>query len=153
MLTALLVQGTCGGYDGAGDCPHTLSLASQPLSRKHNQGRRLHHQVTIDDLFWAPLSNTGCVAPRGAIKKLFFLLSVKRGEGVCRPNQKIFIRKYSDFFDQRGGGSHPIQKGFIRFFGIICQKMGVLYKKNGSFLTIFRRKGGGSGPSQKILIR
>ena len=27
--------------------------------------------------------------------------------------------------------------------------MGVLYKKTGSFLTIFRRKGGGSGPKQK----
>ena len=27
-----------------------------------------------------------------------------------------------------GGGSHPIQKVFFRFFGIICQKMGILYK-------------------------
>ena len=51
------------------------------------------------------------------------------GAGGSQPIQKILIRKYSDFFDQREG-SHPIQKGFIRFFGIICQKMGVLYKKN-----------------------
>ena len=74
-----------------------------------------------------------CDLLRGAIKKntVFFLLSVKRG-----------------------GGSRPIQKVFIRFFGIICQKkMGVLYKKTGSFFTIIRRKGGGSRPSQKILIR
>ena len=75
---------------------------------------------------------------RGAIKNWFFLLSVKRGGGaLANPNypyQKI----------PKGGESHPIQKGFIRFFGIICQKMGVLYKKKtGSFLTIFRRKGGG----------
>ena len=40
----------------------------------------------------------------------------QKGAGGSRPNQKIFIRKYSDFFDQRGRGSHPIQKGFIRFF-------------------------------------
>ena len=52
-------------------------------------------------------------------------------------------------FGQRVGGSHPIQKGFIRFFGIICQKMGVLYKITGSFFTIFRQKEGGSGPSKK----
>ena len=31
--------------------------------------------------------------------------------------------------------------------------MGVLHKKTGSFLTIFRRKGGGSGLSQKNLYQ
>ena len=86
---------------------------------------------------------------RGGVKKTVFFTFGQKGGGGSRPIQKILIRKYSDFFDQRGGGSHPIQKGFIRFFGIICQKWGFYIKKTGSFLTIFRRKGGGSGPSQK----
>ena len=51
----------------------------------------------------------------------------------------------------RGGGSRPIQKGFIRFFGIICQKKwGFLYKETRSFFYHFspkRRRE--SGPSKK----
>ena len=38
-----------------------------------------------------------------ASKKLFFFTFGQKG-GRSRPIQKIFIRKYSDFFDQRGGG-------------------------------------------------
>ena len=51
-------------------------------------------------------SKNHLLAPvRGGIKKtVFFLLPVKRGGS--RPKQKKVIRKYSDFFDQRGG-SHP----------------------------------------------
>ena len=51
----------------------------------------------------------------------------------------------------RGGGPRPIQKGFIRFFGIICQKKwGFLYKETRSFFYHFspkRRRE--SGPSKK----
>ena len=42
----------------------------------------------------------------------------------------------------RGGGSRPIQKGFIRFFGIICQKNGGFYIKKlvFFFLPFFAEK-------------
>ena len=64
------------------------------------------------------------------------------------PYQKIL-----QFFLPKGEGSHPIQKSFIRFFGIICQKLGVFSNETGSFLTIFCQKGGGLGLVKKILIR
>ena len=69
---------------------------------------------------------------RGGIKKLFFFTSCKKGGG-SRPKQKKGSRKYSDFFDQRGGGSHSIQKGFIRKNGIFWHnlpKKGGFYIKN-----------------------
>ena len=54
----------------------------------------------------------------------------QKGAGGLGQIKKYLSENNQIFFDQRGG-SHPIQKGFIRFFGIICQKMGVLYiKKN-----------------------
>ena len=38
----------------------------------------------------------------------------------------------------RGGGSRPIQMGFIRSFGILCQKKwGFLYKETRSFFLPF----------------
>ena len=61
---------------------------------------------------------------RGGIKKMFFFTSAQKRGGLGQSRKKV-IRKYSDFFDQRGG-SHPIQKGFIRFFGIVCQNIGGL---------------------------
>ena len=61
-------------------------------------------------------------------KKLFFLLSVKRG-GVSS-NQKNPYQEILRFFGPKGGGVSSNSKGFYQiFFGIICQNMGVLYKK------------------------
>ena len=65
----------------------------------------------------------------------FFWLFVKRGAGGSRPIQKILIRKYSDFFDQGGGGltqSKRVLSEKLRFFGIIYQKRRG-FKKNGIF--------------------
>ena len=47
---------------------------------------------------------------KGGIKNFFFSFGQKGGGS--RLIQKILIRKYSDFFDQGGGGAPPIQKGF-----------------------------------------
>ena len=43
-----MLQGACGGYDRPGDRPHTLPMASQPLSGKHHQGCWVYNQVTIN---------------------------------------------------------------------------------------------------------
>ena len=58
------------------------------------------------------LFQTGNV--RGGIKKknCFFFTFRQKGGG-SRPILKILIRKYSDFFDQRGGVS-PNPKGFYQ---------------------------------------
>ena len=53
-----------------------------------------------------------------------------------------------------GGGSHPIQKGFIRkteIFGIIYQKRGVLYKKPVFFDHFSPKRGGVWAESKKSL--
>ena len=60
---------------------------------------------------------------------MFFLLSVKRGVGGLGQSKKFLSGNTRIFF------TYP--KGFIRLFGIICQKKWGFYIKNGVFLTIF----------------
>ena len=63
---------------------------------------------------------------RGGINKknwYFFTFGQKGGRGVSA-KAKLSYQKILRFFLTKGGGSHPIQKGFIRFFGIICPKNG-----------------------------
>ena len=64
--------------------------------------------------WWGRIS--GIMGHNGRHKKtVFFYFRSKGRRGGSRPNQKIFIRKYSDFFDQRGGVS-PNPKGFYQIF-------------------------------------
>ena len=86
-------------------------------------------------------------------KNWFFFFFRQKGGGGVSDNPKNPYQKILRLFWPKRGGSHPIQKGFIRFFGIICQKMGVLYKKLVVFWPFFAEKGGGLGRVKKILIR
>ena len=72
---------------------------------------------------------------------MFFLLSVKRGVGGLGQSKK-FLSENTLIFLTKGGWSHPIQKGSIRFVGISYQKLG-FYIKNWLFLTNFSPKRGG----------
>ena len=78
---------------------------------------------------------------KGRRKKMFFLLSVKRGVGGLGQSKK-FLSENTLIFLTKGGWSHPIQKGSIRFVGISYQKLG-FYIKNWLFLTNFSPKRGG----------
>ena len=54
-------------------------------------------------------STSWSVPLRGGIKNVFFYFRSKRGGG-SRPIQKILIRKYSNFFDQRGSMTNTSEK-------------------------------------------
>ena len=82
----------------------------------------------------------------GRQKNCFFLLLVKKGGGGLGQSKKP-LSENTQIFLTKEGGSHLIQKRFIRFFGTICQKWGFHIKKLAVFFfTIFGRKGG-AGPS------
>ena len=80
------------------------------------------------------------LTPRGIIKKLYFFGENPKGEGGVSPNPKFLLtektQNFLDFFAKRGGGSHPIQKGFIRkneIFGHILPKGGDFVGKKNFF--------------------
>ena len=78
--------------------------------------------------------------PKGSHKKtVFFYFRSKGGRGDLGQSKKSLSENTQIFLTKGEGGSHPIQKGFIRFFGHNLPKMGVSYEKTGSF---FWSKGG-----------
>ncbi len=86
------------------------------------------------------------IGVRGAIKKYCFFYFRSKGGGGLGQFKKS-LSENTQIFLTKGGGSHPIQKGFIRFFGIICQKNGGLIlkkslsEKTGIFFDYFAEKG------------
>ena len=89
-------------------------------------------------------------------KYWFFMTILRKGGGGVSENPKFPYQKKLRFFWHKGGGSHPIQNGFIRkneIFWHILPKRGDFIRKNWEFFVIFRQKGGGSRPIRKILIR
>ena len=101
-------------------------------------------------------------AIRGAIKRkktgFFWTLSEMGGRG-SRRIQNFLNRKNSDFFGlfgRKGGGSHPIQKGFSRKLGKISKKshfFWIFCRKLEFFWTFFRNGGGGLAQSKIFLNR
>ena len=102
---------------------------------------------------------------RGGIilKKLVFFGENPKGGGGGLAESKISVnrKKLRIFwiFCQKGGGSHPIQKGFIRkteIFWHNLPKKGGFIKKTGIFLTISAKRGGVSAnpknPYHKRLV-
>ena len=96
----------------------------------------------------------------GSKKKYwFFLTFCQKGGGGVSANPKNPYQKILRFFLTKGGGSHPIQKGFIRkteIFWHNLPKKGGFIKKMGFFLTILPKRGGVSAnpknPYQKKLV-
>ena len=80
---------------------------------------------------------------RGGIKNCFFYFQLEKGRVSANPKNP-----YQNFLTKGGAGSHQIQKGSSKFFGIICQKKGG-YIKNWKFFYHFSLKRGGSMPSKK----
>ena len=108
--------------------------------------------------------NSCCV--RGGIKTVFFTFGQK--EGGFRPIQKILIRKYSDFFDQRGlyqifwhslpkNGGFIIKKNCPFFFYYFSPKRGrgvwAESKKSLSEKTEVVKKGGEGGLSFLLKVK
>jgi len=93
---------------------------------------------------------------RGGVKKnaVFFYFLSKGGRGGLGQSKKS-LSENTQIFLTKGGGSHPIQKGFIRkteIFWHNLPKKGGFIKKTGIFLNISVKRGG-SRPIHKILIR
>ena len=98
---------------------------------------------------------------RGAVKKkilVFFDFLSKGGRGGLGQSKKS-LSENTQIFLTKGGGSHPIQKGFIRkteIFWHNLPKKGGFIKKTGIFLTISAKRGGVSAnpknPYQKKLV-
>ena len=87
-------------------------------------------------------------------KTVFFYFLSKGGRGGLGQSKKSLSENTQIFFDQ-GGGSHPIQKGFIRkteIFWHNLPKKGAFIKKKLVFFDYFGEKGGGSRPIQKISV-
>ena len=99
----------------------------------------------------------------------FFRISSERGGGLAESKISLAEKTeiFLDFFAERGGGSHPIQKGFSRkkwvlaekteIFWIFCPKGGGVspnpkgfYQKKLRFFRIFSPKGGGVWPNPKF---
>ena len=82
----------------------------------------------------------------------------RKGGGGSRRIQNFLNRKNSDFFGlfcRKGGGSHPIQKGFSRKLGKISKKshfFWIFCRKLGFFWTFFRKGGGGGLAQSKIFL-
>ena len=83
---------------------------------------------------------------------------LRKGGGGVSENPKFPYQKKLRFFWHKGGGltqSKMVLSEKMRFFGIFCQKGGILSEKNWEFFVIFRQKGGVSAnpknPYQKNL--
>ena len=96
------------------------------------------------------------VMVRGEIKKTVFFMFSRKGGGDLVESKISLTEKteiFLDFFAERGGGSHPIQKGFSRKLGKISKKshfFWIFCRKLGFFWTFFRNGGGGSGSIQNF---
>ena len=92
---------------------------------------------------------------RGQKKILVFFDFLSKGGRGGLGQSKKSLSENTQIFLTKGGGSHPIQKGFIRkteIFWHNLPKKGGFIKKTGIFFTISAKRGG-SRPIQKILIR
>ena len=84
-------------------------------------------------------------SPKGRGKKntVFFYFLSKGGRGGLGQSKKS-LSENTQIFLTKGGGSHPIQKGFIRkteIFWHNLPKKGGFIKKTGIFLTISAKNG------------
>ena len=90
----------------------------------------------------------------GSKKILFFFYFRSKGGRGGLGQSKKSLSENTQIFLTKGGGSHPIQKGFIRkteIFWHNLPKKGGFIKKTGIFLTISAKRGVGLGQSKKSL--
>ena len=83
---------------------------------------------------------------------------LRKGGGGVSENPKFPYQKKLRFFWHKGGGltqSKMVLSEKMRFFGIFCQKGGILSEKNENFSEFFAKRGGVSAnpknPYQKNL--
>ena len=91
-------------------------------------------------------------------KNCFFSEKLRKGGRGVSPNPKFPYQKKMRFFWHKGGGltqSKMVLSEKMRFFGIFCQKGGILSEKTENFSEFFAKRGGVSAnpknPYQKNL--
>ena len=94
------------------------------------------------------LTGVKCRATSVAKNSFFFTFSERGGGGLVESKISLTEKTeiFLDFLAERGGGSHPIQKGFSRKLGKISKKshfFWIFCRKLGFFWTFFRNGGGG----------
>ena len=106
------------------------------------------------------LGSCGIICCKGRHKKntVFYDYSPKGGRGGLGKSEISLSEKTEIFFGTRGGGltqSKMVLSEKMRFFGIFCQKGGILSEKTENFLEFFAKRGGVSAnpknPYQKNL--